>query len=160
VRTKAIQSQNSLPQQFHCRVAVPSDVPVLAKMNKDLIRDEGHRNSMTLLELEERMTGFLGSGYTAVLFYEKDFPIGYALFRIDPEWLYLRQFLVQPEYRRKGYGKAALAWMKKTVWSAHPRIRIEVLVGNKSGLAFWHSVGFQDYCVTMELQNEVTKPLD
>ena len=32
-----------------------------------------------------------------------------------------------------------------------PRIRLEVLVGNANGIAFWRSIGFQDYCVTMEM---------
>ncbi len=36
-----------------CRHAGPQDVALLAQMNR-LIRDEGHRNPMTLAELEER----------------------------------------------------------------------------------------------------------
>jgi hypothetical protein len=35
--------------------AAVDDVPLLAAMNSRLIRDEGHRNPMTLPELEERM---------------------------------------------------------------------------------------------------------
>ena len=44
------------------RPATPADAPALAAMNAQLIRDEGHRNRMTVAELEGRMAGWLASG--------------------------------------------------------------------------------------------------
>jgi hypothetical protein len=32
------------------------------------------------------------------------------------------------------------------------RVRRDVLVGNAGGIAFWRSLGFADYCLTMELE--------
>jgi hypothetical protein len=55
---------------MHYRFATTHDVRALAKMNHELIRDEGHRNPMTLAELERRMETFLEGEYKAVVFEE------------------------------------------------------------------------------------------
>ena len=34
------------------------------------------------------------------------------------------------------------------------RIRLDVLIGNAGGIQFWRSVGFEDYCITMERTNQ------
>ena len=134
------------------RYATLSDTPLLAQLNQQLIRDEGHRNQMTLLELQDRMTRWLQGEYHAVLFELDGQPVGYALFRQDPEYVYLRQFFVKPEFRRQGIGRATIEWLHQNVWGNAPRIRLEVLVGNHGGIAFWRSVGFRDYCITMEME--------
>jgi GNAT superfamily N-acetyltransferase len=132
------------------RFATVSDARVLASMNHRLIRDEGHRNAMSVAELAERMAGWLAGEYQAVLFEEGQETVGYALFRPDSEWVYLRQFFVQPEKRRMGIGRAAMRWLLENAWYHAPRIRLDVLVGNTSGIAFWRSLGFADYCLTLE----------
>jgi GNAT superfamily N-acetyltransferase len=132
------------------RLATATDAAALAVLNQQLIRDEGHRNRMTLAELEERMTGWLASEYRAALFVDGGRVVGYALFRFDSEFVYLRQFFVCPEERRRGVGRAAIAWLRDQVWRGAGRVRLEVLAGNRSGLAFWRAVGFREYCVTLE----------
>jgi GNAT superfamily N-acetyltransferase len=132
------------------RIATSGDVPALALMNSELIRDEGHRNPMTLPELERRMKTFLAGEYTAAIFEEEGRPLGYALFKREEEWTYLRQFFISPERRRKGIGRQALAWLQANAWREFPSLRLEVLVNNASGIAFWKSAGFTEYCVTME----------
>jgi GNAT superfamily N-acetyltransferase len=138
------------------RPATLADVRLLAEMNAALIRDEAHRNRMTVEQLAERMAGFLTTGYEAVIFERQDpgaaAGVGYALFQREPEWVYLRQFYVRPECRRRGIGRAALAWLRANAWADSPRVRIEVLTGNSAGIAFWRAVGFADYCLTMELE--------
>src|SRR5262249_6823902 len=137
---------------MHVRSALPADLPALAAMNHQLLRDEGHRNQMTVAELEQRMAGYLRDGYSAVLFEEPEGAAGYALYRIDPEFAYLRQFFVGHDYRRRGIGRAAFTWLRENPWRDRPRIRLEVLVGNQRGIRFWHAVGFQDYCLVMEAE--------
>jgi len=132
------------------RTATLADVAVLAEMNHRLIRDEGHRNRMTIPELRERMEGWLRDEYRAAVFEFEDVPVGYALFRGEPEFVYLRQFWVAPEVRRRGIGRAALAWLRTNEWKDAPRIRLDVLIGNEAGIAFWRAIGFRDYCLTME----------
>ncbi len=132
------------------RSATAADVHLLAPMNHQLIRDEGHRNSMSVAELEERMRSWLAGEYQAVLFEDESGTAGYALFKREPYRTYLRQFFVQPERRRRGIGRQAMIWLLENVWNDLPRIRLDVLVGNSSGIAFWRSLGFADYCLTME----------
>lgn len=128
-----------------------ADAPALAAMNWQLIRDEGHRNPMTVSELTARMTGWLEGEYEAILFEDCGQVIGYSLYRREIEYTYLRQFYVIPEYRRRGIGRAAVEWLRQHAWDA-VRVRVEVLVGNTSGIAFWRAVGFADYCLTLELE--------
>lgn len=137
---------------MHYRPATRADVPALAAMNAELIVDEGHRNRMSLAELEVRMAGWLQGEYRAVLIESTDqnaTAAGYALFRDDPDYVYLRQFYVRPEQRRRGVGRAAIAWLRANAWGGR-RVRVEVLVGNEAAISFWRAVGFSDYCLTLE----------
>lgn len=132
------------------RFATKADCPALAVLNRRLIEDERHRNPMTLGELEQRMAGWLEGEYKAVIFSRGGMVLGYALYRREPEWYYLRQFFVDREFRRQGIGRTAMKWLMENAWQDAPRLRVEVLVGNARAIAFWHSVGFSDYCLTLE----------
>jgi GNAT superfamily N-acetyltransferase len=145
------------------RTATVTDAHLLANMNAALIRDEGHRNPMTSEQLVERMAGFLIGGYEAAIFEDEDAALGYALFKREPDWVYVRQFYVMPENRRRGIGRKAVQWLRANVWTESSRVRIDVLVGNTSGIEFWRAVGFADYCLTMELDtatNDLRKGSD
>jgi predicted acetyltransferase len=84
-----------------------------------------------------------------VLFERGDSAVGYALFRKGPEWIYLRQFFVDTQWRRGGIGRFAIEWLRNNAWQ-DSRIRVEVLIHNQAGIAFWRAVGFADYALTME----------
>jgi len=132
------------------RRATIADVPLLARMNVQLIRDEGHRNAMTEPELQMRMQGWLAGEYTAAIFERDSAPVGYVLYRREEPHIYLRQFFVEGDWRRQGVGRAAMKWMLENEWRDAPRVRLEVLTGNIAAIAFWRSVGFADYAITME----------
>jgi ribosomal protein S18 acetylase RimI-like enzyme len=102
------------------------------------------------------MANWLAGEYEAVLFERDGLVLGYALYRREPDYVYLRQFFVQPAYRRQGIGRAALDWLHDNAWSNAPRIRIEVLIDNVAGIAFWRAVGFTDYSIAMELETSST----
>lgn len=136
----------------HYRAATLDDVPALAAMNQALIRDEGHRNPMTLPQLQDRMAEWLRREYEAILFENNGSATGYALFRREPEYVYLRQLYVCPQPRRQGVGRAAFDWLRTHPWAGERRLRVEVLVGNAAAIAFWRAVGFRDYCLTLEMQ--------
>lgn len=76
-----------------------SDLDLLAEWNHQLIRDEGHRNTMTIPELRRRMMG----------------------------------------------------------WSPRKRLTVEVLTANEPAVAFWRSVGYVDYSLTLEIMPELTR---
>jgi len=123
-------------------------------MNQQLIQDEGHRNKMTLAELEQRMSNFLQNEYYAVITGLGQTDIGYALYRQDPEWLYLRQIFIINSMRRKGFGRRFIEWLKNNPWKKCKRIRTDVLFDNIVGIDFWKAVGFQEYCITLEMESQ------
>lgn len=131
-----------------------ADLALLAELNLRLIRDEGHRNPMTLAELEKRMRDWLASSYEAVIFSLEDTAVGYALYRSTTDYVYLRHFFVVPAYRRRGLGRHAFNWLRQNRWQRHPRIRVEVLSDNARAFAFWRSVGFESYAMTLELNHK------
>ena len=143
-----------MPEKLEFRFCTESDAPWLAKMNQQLIKDEGHRNKMTLPELEQRMSNFLQKKYDAVIASFGKTDIGYALYRRDPEWLYLRQIFVIEGMRRKGFGRKFIEWLKNNPWKECKRIRTDVLVDNSTGINFWKAVGFKEYCITLEMENQ------
>lgn len=141
------------------RPASPEDLAAIAAMNLELIRDEGHRNRMSLGDLGDRLARWLEEGHEAVLFEAAESPAGYALYRRDPEWIYLRQFFVKADHRRRGVGREALAWLFANPWAGR-RVRLDVLVGNRAGIAFWRAADFADYCITMEREPAGNQPPD
>lgn len=127
-----------------------ADLGLLAEWNHQLIRDEGHRNSMTVEQLAERMKNWLQGEYRAVILSDGQ-PVGYALFKSEKDLIYLRQFFVRPERRRSGIGRAAIEVLRKEIWPSGIRLTVDVLCHNTGGVAFWRSVGYQDYCLTLEI---------
>lgn len=81
-----------------CTIA---DVPKLAMFNKQFIDGEKSDNPMSINELENRMEGFLDTDYSAYFFVEDSQIIGYALIRNTSNPVYLRQFLIDRNYRKK-----------------------------------------------------------
>ena len=134
------------------RQALSSDSDLLGLLNHQLIEDEGHRNPMTVPELQDRMRGWLAKEYTAVLFENEKEVVAYALFRDEPDQIYLRQFYVRRDQRQKGYGSEAMEILKKKIWPETKRLVVEVLTGNQAGISFWKAVGFQEYCLTLEMR--------
>lgn len=133
------------------RPATAADCAVLAEWNHQLIRDQGHRNQMTVPELEARMRGWLASEYQAVIFEEKGESVAYVLYREQPEEIYLRQLFVVRQHRRRGLGRGAFAILRSQIWPRHKRLTVDVLVSNTAAVAFWRAVGYQDYALTLEI---------
>lgn len=133
------------------RRATLDDCALLAELNQQLIRDEGHRNKMTVPELEQRMSGWLTSEYAAILFEKNGEVVAHALFREQPEEIYLRQLFVVRNRRRQGIGREAIEILRTQIWPKNKRLTVDVLVHNTVATAFWRSVGYTDYCLTLEI---------
>lgn len=125
------------------------DLLRLAAMNKRLIEDEKSSNPMTLKELEDRMEGFITGEYNAFFFEEEGQIVGYALVRHTSDPLYLRQFYIEREQRRRHYGKQAFKLLMDHLDT--DVIDIDVLPWNEAGLCFWKSLGFTETCISMRL---------
>ena len=131
------------------RIATLADTEALARLNHQLIRDEGHRNAMNVGELSERMRAWLvDEGYEALLGFDGDELVAYVLWRDQPDSVYLRQIFVQRDYRRQGTARQLML----TVFQRWPakRLTVDVLAGNARALAFWRRMGYQDYAVMLE----------
>ena len=133
------------------RPATVDDCAQLAELNHQLIRDEGHRNRMTVAELEERMRAWLEGEYRAMLFEDGGKTVAYALFREQPEEVYLRQLFVVRNQRSQRIGRRAVEVLRSQVWPKTKRLTVDVLVTNTRGVAFWRQVGFTDYCLSLEI---------
>ena len=133
-------------------VARAQDAPLLAGWNQQLIQDEGHRNPMSVAELEERMRAWLVSGeYQAVLFEEAGEAVAYALFRETETEIHLRQFFVVRNRRREGLGRQAMQLLFSACWSREKRLTVDVLTGNLRAVAFWRALGYKDYGLSLEI---------
>lgn len=135
--------------EYH--IAKETDLDILAEWNHQLIQDEGHRNPMTVSQLRDRMRQWLSGDYTAVIFDKDGESIAYALFREDEDEVYLRQLFVKRENRHQGIGTEAVRLLIEEIWTKSKRLTVDVLSHNKPGIAFWHSVGYKDYCLTLEI---------
>jgi len=134
------------------RRATLNDCALLAGLNYQLLHDEGHRNKkMSIPELEQRMRGWLKSEYAAALFEEKGEFVAYALYREQPKEIYLRQLFVVRARRRQGFGREAVEILRTEIWPKNKRLTVDVLVHNPAAIAFWRAVGYQDYCLTLEI---------
>jgi predicted acetyltransferase len=134
------------------RFATADDCAHLARLNHELIRDEGHRNPMTVAELEERMRQWLAGPYRAVLFADCGEIVAYALYREEADEIYCRHLFVIRERRRQGVGRAAISLLRSQIWPADKRLTVEVLSWNAAALSFWRSVGFCDYSLMLEIR--------
>jgi len=127
------------------------DCPLLGEFNHQLIHDEGHRNRMTVPELRQRMRGWLAGEYVAILFEEGGEVVAYALYREQPEEIYLRQLFVVRQRRREGLGKKAMYLLRTEIWPKTKRLTVEVLVANTAAVAFWRAVGYRDHSLALEI---------
>jgi predicted acetyltransferase len=58
---------------------------------------------------------------------------------------------VQRTLRRSGVGRQCIEILFSEVWPQNKRITVDVLSQNSDGISFWRSVGFSDYCLTLEI---------
>ncbi len=137
------------------RIATLDDCPLLAKLNRLLLEDEGHRNRfMTLQQLEERMRGFLSGEYRGVIFQDNGEVVAHALYREEPNEIYLRQLFVARDRRRRGLGRQAIEILRSEIWPKNKRLTVDVLLQNTSAIAFWRAVGYRDYLLGLEIPAE------
>jgi len=134
--------------------AALDDCPVLAVMNRQLIDDEGNGNTMAVSELETRMRDWLQNGvYTGYLFRLNGEAIGYAL--VDLPDLWMRHFFICREYRRQGYGRAAVGLLFEKL--GVEEIGLSCLTKNAPGQAFWRSFDHEAYSIKFNIRKPNTE---
>lgn len=139
----------------HRRASV-NDCHWLAGLNHQLIQDEGHRNPMSVAELEERLRQWLVTEYCGIIFEENGLPVAYAIYREEKESIYLRQFFVMRERRRNGVGRRAMNILLTEIWPKDKKRTVEVLFNNRPAVEFWKAIGYREYSLAMEIPPEKT----
>jgi len=107
------------------RTATLDDCPRLAELNHQLIRDEGHRNPMTVPELDQRMRDWISCEYRAIIYEDGGEIVAYALFREQAQKIYLRQLFVLGIV-----GVRALAVARRAVGYVDYALSLEILPAN------------------------------
>ena len=148
----------TLHPEIRVRPATRADLKLVARMNKELIEDEGHRNPMTVDQLEQRAAGFMDeSGWRIDLFEQAGSVVGYATWKLEDDntepsgkRVYLRQFYVALESRGGGVGRQALNALMGREFPADTRVLLEVMQSNPGGQQFWSRMGFAPYSHLLE----------
>lgn len=68
----------------------------------------------------------------------------------DQQVVYVRQFYIEREHRRRGLGTTAFAALQAARFPAAQTISLDVLATNPSGQRFWERLGFEPYFVSMK----------
>ena len=137
------------------RFATEKDLDLLTQWNHQLIQDEGQRNRLSLTELRGRMQKWIMEDYRAVLFELNQVPISYALYRESPDEIHLIQLFVDRKKRLQGIGHRCVDILRLKLWPTDKRLTVESLVKNGAVSQFWHSAGFIDYSLTLEIMPEI-----
>jgi GNAT superfamily N-acetyltransferase len=131
------------------RPATPADVPVIAKLIRDLAEYERLSHAVDFDETKLREHLFGPRLYAEVLLAEEaGKPVGFALFfhnystfRGKPG-IYLEDLFVEPAHRGQGHGKALLtALAKLAVERDCARVEWSVLNWNEPSIEFYKSLG-------------------
>jgi len=125
---------------------------MLAEMNKQLIEDEQHDNTMSLDELKNRMKDLIRNDYEAYLFLSEEVIKGYALVNPIRNPVYLRQFFICRDSRGMGLGKTYFQLLLEELKIT--KLDVEVMYWNETGYQFWKAVGFKERSVYLRLQKE------
>jgi len=144
------------------RPATQADLPLLAEMNRQLILDEGSRNPMSAVQLQERMGGWVTGNWQIRIFElpETAQVVGYAVYQLrydeyipENKIVYLRQMFVIREVRRQGLGRSVFTRLLEE-FPESCRVELDVLATNTEGQAFWSSVGFKPDYTHMRLEKQ------
>jgi ribosomal protein S18 acetylase RimI-like enzyme len=124
----------------------------LALLNAELIQDEGHSNTMSLPELEQRMIHWLDSGeYGCHAVLHRNLPVSYCIWREEPSNVYIRQVFTLRNYRGRGLATKLINAVQNGVANSKP-VRLEVLANNKAAMKFYKKLGFELYSHTFQRQ--------
>jgi ribosomal protein S18 acetylase RimI-like enzyme len=138
------------------RSATSMDLPLLVRMNQELIEDEGSSNPMNPKQLETRMQRWLHQ-WQIDLFIQDTLVIGYTIYRPqqsetdDQKTTYIRHYYISREHRRQGLGHKCFKLLQQERFPPDTKIYLEVLWHNQRGREFWKAMGFSPYSLTMKI---------
>jgi len=122
--------------------------------NKELDEHKGSETSSDIiLKVTRSMLNMQGPQDRHLeLCYDGENLIGFLYGKVDhegnkgfikPEYGYIMEFYVKPEYRRKGYGKAIFERIE-VLFASHGTKRMYLTADSVTGLPFWEAMGFDN----------------
>lgn len=123
--------------------ATSEDAERLAELNGVLLEEERYDRSFTVNELRDRMREFLDreSVYDAYFITDEGSVAGYALANREANPVYIRQFYIDPAFRRRGLGRQAVNELLELYGTKV--LDVEVMAWNALGMRFWEALGFK-----------------
>lgn len=116
---------------------------LLAELNRKMIQDSGHTNGLDQEGLYQRMLNWLTSGeYQAHFVIHDKLRIGYCLIKHATPHSQLRQFYIEPAWRRSGLGTQAVQRLLHVHLREVQIVRLDVHPENAGAMAFWRANGF------------------
>ena len=70
----------------------------------------------------------------------------------DQQVVYVRQFYIEREHRRRGLGRAAFHPLMQTRFPKGHAVTLDVVATNPAGQHFWLKLGFAPYFIAMKRQ--------
>jgi len=143
---------------MHFRTIELGDIIQIAVWNVELHEDEGSV-PMSVVQATERIKAWLATGrfHGMVILLDK-VEVGYLLYeepaasadqRDSVESIYLRQFYIARESRRKGLGTEAFRFFLREI--GEKRVTLDVKATNPNGQRFWESLGFVQQEIAYQL---------
>lgn len=140
------------------RSAEPEDVPALARMNAELVEDQGSSSRVPIDELEERFRVWIRTGeYYIDMFDESGSTFGYAVYQVRGDYyfpaqrvVYLRHFFIERRYRGQGWGTVAFETLTAQRFPKEHAVALDVVSTNPIGQLFWEKLGFKPYFTEMK----------
>jgi GNAT superfamily N-acetyltransferase len=149
--------------------ASESDVPIILSFINKLAEYERLSHEVTATEEVLRNNLFNGSNNAeAILCYENNIPVGFALFFhnfstfLGKKGLYLEDLYVLPEYRSKGIGKKMLRYLAKLAVERNcGRFEWSVLDWNEPAIKFYRNLGaeFKNEWIITRVSGDALKKL-
>jgi len=136
-----------------------SDISLVANWNMQLHEDESS-TPISRDAVEDRYRRWLrGAKFKGVIILVEAQPVGYIIYEYravqpdfrDRESVYIRQFFVAREARRRRFGTTAFLKFLETTVPSGVCVKLNVKASNPSGQLFWESLGFEPENIEYEL---------
>jgi GNAT superfamily N-acetyltransferase len=140
------------------RTIEKNEISQVAQWNVQLHEDE-HSIPMSVDAARQRIRRWLEEGtFEGVIFLLEGQAIGYLLYELRPTHpdqrggasVYVRQFFIAREARRKGRGTAAFRAFVDELVPSDTHLMLDVKRSNPAAQRFWESLGFQAKSVSYE----------
>lgn len=132
------------------QLCTAKDIPELARMNRQLDEAVEGACKRGTAELEATLRQAMEEyDHQAFFFKEEGRVAGYALCDRRRQPVYIRQFYIVGDDRRRGTGQRAFAALRAALGAGE--VSLDCHVGNTAALAFWRKLGFKEKHVHMVL---------